>query len=87
MILYMCIIPSGTAVRGWGGVAGEGKLVDVPTFHSWGKCTMTLTNIQSDWMSNTSSGLCIILNYVDPLFRILGCNDIGIPSFIWVVTS
>ena len=25
-----------------------------------GKCTMPLTNINSDWMSNASSGLCIV---------------------------
>ena len=43
------------------GVAGEGRVVGVPKFHSWGKCTMPLTNINSDWMSNASSGLCIIL--------------------------
>ena len=45
------------------GVAGEGIVVGVPKFHSWGKCTMPLTNIDSDWMSNASSGLCIILLY------------------------
>ena len=49
-----------------GGVAGEGRIVCVPKFHSWGKCTMPLTNIQSDWMSNILSGLCIILDYVLP---------------------
>ena len=27
----------------------------------WGKCTMPLMNIQSDWMSNASYDLCIIL--------------------------
>ena len=42
------------------GVAGEGSIVGVPKFHSWGKCTMPLTNINSDWMSNASSGLRII---------------------------
>ena len=61
-------------MRGDGGVAGEGRIVGIPKFHSWGKCTMPLTNINSDWMSNTSSGLCIILHYADPLIRILGCN-------------
>ena len=45
------------AVRGDGGVAGEGSVVGVPKFHSWVKCTMPLTNINSDWMSNASSGL------------------------------
>ena len=39
-------------MRGEGGVAGEGRFVGVPKFHSWGKCTMVLTNINSDWMSN-----------------------------------
>ena len=47
-------------MRGDGGVAGEGRVVGVPKFHSWGKCTMPLTNINSDWVSNASSGLCII---------------------------
>ena len=47
-------------MRGNGGVAGEGRVVGVPKFHSWGKCTMTLTNINSDWTSKASSGLCII---------------------------
>ena len=31
-------------MRGDGGVAGEGRVVGVPKFHSWGKCTMTLYN-------------------------------------------
>ena len=58
--------------RGEGGVAGEGRVVGVPKFHSWGKCTMPLTNINSDWMSNASSGLCInlviLIIYGVPLF-------------------
>ena len=65
-----------------GGVAGEGRVVGVPKFHSWGKCTMPLTNINSDWMSNASSGLCINLYciiYAGPLFRILGCNILHFP--------
>ena len=51
-------------MRGDGGVAGEGRIVGIPKFHSWGKCTMTLTNINSDWMSNASFGLCIILGNI-----------------------
>ena len=47
-------------MRGDGGVAGEGRAVGVPKFHSWGKCTMILTNVKSDWMSKASSGLCNI---------------------------
>ena len=48
-------------MRGESGVAGEGRVV-VPKFYSWGKCTMPLTNINSDWMSNTFPGLCINLH-------------------------
>ena len=44
-------------MRGDGGVAGEGRLVGVSFL---GKCTMPLTNINSDWMSNASSGLLFI---------------------------
>ena len=64
-------------MRGDGGVAGEGRVVGVPKFHSWGKCTMPLMNVNSDWMSNASSGLCIYIIciiYVGPLICILGCN-------------
>ena len=59
------------------GVASEGRVVGLPKFHSWGKCTTPLTNINSDWMSNASSGLWITLHYVyyaGPLFRILGSD-------------
>ena len=59
-------------MRGEGGVAGEGRVVGLPTFHSWDKCTMPLMNINSDWMSNASSGLCII--FAGHLSCILGCN-------------
>ena len=48
-------------MRGDSGVAGERRVVGVPKFHSWGKCTMPLTNINSDWMFNASSSLCVIL--------------------------
>ena len=54
-------IASGVAERGDSGVAGEGRVDAIPKFHSWGKCTMPLRNINSDRMSNASSGLCIIL--------------------------
>ena len=50
-------------MRGDSGVAGEGRVVGLPKFHSWGKCTMPLTNINLDWLSNASSGLCIIYSY------------------------
>ena len=61
-------------MRGDGGVAGEGRVVGVPMFPSWGKCITPLTNINSDWMSNASSGLHITLYYAGPLSCILGCN-------------
>ena len=48
-------------MRGDGGVAGEGRVVGVPKFHSWGKCTMPLLYY-------------IILYYAGPLSCILGCN-------------
>ena len=56
-------------MRGDGGVAGEYRDVGLPKFHSWGKCTMPLTNINSDWMSNASSGLCIIMGYIIYIFN------------------
>ena len=59
----------------YGGIAGEGRVVGIPMFHFWGKCTMPLTNINSDWMPNASYGLCTIyLYYAGPLIRTLGCN-------------
>ena len=57
-------IASRVTVKGEGGVAGEGRVVGVPKFHSRDKCTMPLTNINSDWMSNAPSGLCINLRYL-----------------------
>ena len=62
MILYVGIlnvnmcgeIPSGA---GEGGVAGERRFVGEWKFHSWGKYIVMLTNIQSDWMFNPSSGI------------------------------
>ena len=61
------------------GVTSEGRVVGVPNFHSLGKSTMPLANINSDWMSNTSSGLYIVY-YAGPLFCILGCNVSDYPS-------
>ena len=49
------------------GVAGEGRVVGIPKLHSWSKCTMPLTNINSDWMYNASS--CLIRESVDSLRR------------------
>ena len=67
-------------MKGDGGVASEGRDIGVPKFHSWGKCTMPLTNINSDWMSNTLPLACVLtyiiyIIYLGPLFRILGCNS------------
>ena len=38
-------IASGVAVRDEGGGVGEGRVVGVPKSHSWGMCTMPLTNM------------------------------------------
>ena len=67
----------GSRCEGDSGVAGEGRVVGLPKFHSWGRYTMPLTNINSDWMSNASSGLCIIYiiyysYYAGPLSCIFG---------------
>ena len=35
-------------MRGGDGIAGGGKVIGVPKFHSWGKCTMTLTKLRLD---------------------------------------
>ena len=51
-------------MKGEGSVAGEGSVVGVPKFHSWNKCNMPLTNINSDRMSNAFSGQCINLCYL-----------------------
>ena len=55
-------------MRGEGAVAGEGRVVGVPRFHPRGKCTLPLTNINPDRMSNASSGLCINLYYLPGSF-------------------
>ena len=39
-------------------------------FHSRGKCTVILTNINSDWMSKACSGLCITLYYLRWSFKL-----------------
>ena len=71
-------------MRGDSGVAAGGRVIGVPKFHSWGKCTMPLMNINSDWMSNASSGLCIIyLYYLYYAGYILGCNKNILQGFIW----
>ena len=84
MILYVDIervtsrkrIASGVAVRGdmqWCSWWRESCWCTKVSF--MGKCTMPLMNINSDWMSNASSGQCIIyLYYAGPLSCTLGCN-------------
>ena len=63
-------IASSVAVKGEGSVAGDGKVIGAPKFHSWGKCTMPLTNINSDWMSNASSDCeLFIRESVDSLYK------------------
>ena len=70
-------------MRGEGGVADEGRVVGVPKFHSWGKFTMPLTNINSDRISNISSGLCINLGYIIILFtQVLYFTSWGVTTTI-----
>ena len=52
----------GTDVKDGVGISSEEKFVGVPKFY----CTMPLTNIWSEWMSNASSGLCINYIQVNP---------------------
>ena len=71
-------------MRGHSGVAGEGRVVALPKFHCLGKGTMPLTNIFSDWMSNASSGLCIVVlyyfNYLRGSFKL----HLGVFFFIYM---
>ena len=60
-------------MRGEGSVAGEGRVVGLPKFYSWASRTMPLTNINSDWMSNASSGLRIIAERFSARLLILQC--------------
>ena len=53
-------------MRGEGGVAGEGSVVGAPKFHSWGKCTMPLTNINRIGFPRLP--LACVLTYVIYLF-------------------
>ena len=57
-------------MRGEAVEAVEGTVVGISKFHSWGKCTMPLTNINSDWMSNASSSLHIILFILRRSFKL-----------------
>ena len=61
-------------MRGDSGVAGEGRVVGVPKFHSWGKCTMALTNIDLQCFLWLAYYIVIYLYYVGPLSYILACN-------------
>ena len=54
---------------------GEGRVVGIPKFHSWGKCTVILTNINTDRMSNTSSGLCIIYLFIYLSSKVTALQD------------
>ena len=66
-------------MRGDSGVAGEGRVVGVPKFHSWGKCTMPLTNINSDCMSSASSAWPV---YYIMLFLLFTWVQLDVPMTI-----
>ena len=64
-------------------VTDKSGVVGTPKFHFWGEYMISLTNISSDWMSNTSSGLCInlLLQFVKFLpVKIIVCE---IPALIF----
>ena len=65
-------------MRGDSGVDGEGRVVGVPKFYSWGKCTMPSTNINSYRMCNASSGLCINLHYIFNYLRGSFISHLGV---------
>ena len=69
-------------MRGEGGVAGAGRVVGVPKFHSWSKRAMPLTNINSDWMRNASSGLCINLHYIILFTQVLYFASWGVMTYM-----
>ena len=47
-------------MRGDSGVAGEGRVVGVPKFHSWGKCTMISNQIGCPMLPLAFVLYCII---------------------------
>ena len=47
------------SLRGGGGVAGNGRLAGQQTFYFWGRCTMELVIMHSDWMPVAACGLAI----------------------------
>ena len=57
-------------MRGYGGVAGEEKLVGMQRFHSLGKYTMLSTIINSNGTSNASFVLCINLFILRGSFKL-----------------
>ena len=60
------------------GVAGEGRVVGIPKFHSWGKCTMPLTNINSDECPTPPLACVLIILFIlCRSFKLhLGCSNI-----------
>ena len=58
-------------MRGDCGVAGEGRVVGVPKFHSWCKCTMPLTNINTEIGCPTLLLACELYCYISCIW---GCN-------------
>ena len=68
-------------MRGDSGAAGEGRVVGVLKFHSWGKCTMPneyqlRLDVQHFLWPVYYIGLYYII-YGGPLSCILGCNYAG----------
>ena len=49
------------AVRGEGGVADEGRVVDAAKFHLWSKCATPLTQIGCQMLPLACELYCIVL--------------------------
>ena len=59
------------------GLAGEGRVVGVQKFYSWGKCIIHAINeyqLRLDVQHFLWSSVLFILYYAGPLFCILGCH-------------
>ena len=71
-------------MKSGGGIAGKERIVSEQEFihHSWDKCTVTLTNMDSDWMSVTLSGLVITLHSLHVLDLTSSSNIILVSAIV-----
>ena len=72
-------------MRGEGVVAGEGRVVGIPKFHSWDKCTMPLTN--STQTGCPTLPLACVLTYIIYITRVLYFASWGVIFFVQTTLS